>query len=402
MTVISDYETFEGRHPETGSVRNVLGYHGVMAPHTGQPLSEDLLLALSGGLAFGYFVFEYAGFPPLLSLLSRNTFDPLETLLARLRVPRDVRQTTSRDRAEATLLATLESGEPAIVWADTYLLPYTGMEPSDEWWAMQPLVVYGMDDDIAWIADRSKRPLRLARGQLAGARARVAKERFRQMTLGIPELDRLPEAVEAGLRQATALFLDRPPKGAPTNFGLAGLRHWAAMLTNTRHPRGWARVFGSGPALWCALAGAGMSPGLAGWVGAFGDGMDRGAFARALDEAAELTGKAALRGVADSFRESRLAWLQLLEVAMPDAIPALAEARRLVLRRREAFVERGMDALGELRAIDERRRDLAAEAAASPLADGDVAAIRSRMRDLVTEIASLEGDAFLTLRRLLD
>jgi hypothetical protein len=249
MPVLTDYTEFEGRHYETGAVRNVLAYHGVVAPHTGEAPSEALLLGLSGGIAFGYFLFDYGGPGRLLSLLSRNTFDPMETLLDRLGVPRDVRKTADPARAESTLEATLEAGDPAIVWADLALLPYSGMPREDGWWAVTPIVVFGVDNGTASIADRSSRPLRVARSDLVAARSRIAKERHRQMTLGTPDFERLPDAVREGIRQSVALFFDPPPKGARTNFGLAGLRHWAAMLTNTRNPRGWARFYPPGPHL---------------------------------------------------------------------------------------------------------------------------------------------------------
>jgi len=134
--MLADYTEFEGRHYETGTVRNVLAYHGVVAPHTGEPPSEALLLGLSGGIAFGYFLFDYGAPGRLLSLLSRNTFDPFETLLDRLALPRDVRKTADPERAESILEATLEAGDPAIVWADLALLPYSRVGRDDGWWAV--------------------------------------------------------------------------------------------------------------------------------------------------------------------------------------------------------------------------------------------------------------------------
>ncbi|HET6595505.1 MAG TPA: hypothetical protein VFG81_07770 [Anaerolineales bacterium] len=53
-----------GRHSETGSIHNALALQGVRAPHTGKPYSEALLLGVSGGIAFGYFTFEYKGYLP--------------------------------------------------------------------------------------------------------------------------------------------------------------------------------------------------------------------------------------------------------------------------------------------------------------------------------------------------
>jgi len=46
MTILSNYNSFSGTHWETGSIANALAYRGLTAPHTGQPYSEALLMAV--------------------------------------------------------------------------------------------------------------------------------------------------------------------------------------------------------------------------------------------------------------------------------------------------------------------------------------------------------------------
>ena len=46
---------------------------GVKAPHTGKSYSEALLLGVRGGIAFGYFTFEYKGYLAHVALLRRTT-----------------------------------------------------------------------------------------------------------------------------------------------------------------------------------------------------------------------------------------------------------------------------------------------------------------------------------------
>ena len=56
MTVLPDYHQFAGRHWETGSLHNALAYqsaHAPRPPEAGKPLSEAMLLGLSGGIAVG-------------------------------------------------------------------------------------------------------------------------------------------------------------------------------------------------------------------------------------------------------------------------------------------------------------------------------------------------------------
>ena len=115
---------FTGRHYETGSIHNALAVQGVKDPHTGKPYSEALLLGISGGIAFGYFTFEYKGYLPHVAMLPRNTFSPFTTMLERLGIAQDIQQTNKADIAEKNLVHVLESGLYPLVWADQFSLSY--------------------------------------------------------------------------------------------------------------------------------------------------------------------------------------------------------------------------------------------------------------------------------------
>jgi hypothetical protein len=393
MPTIKTYAQFGGLHYETGPVRDVLAHLGVLAPHTSQPLSEAMLMGISGGAVFGYFLFAYKGFDPMLSLISRNTFDPLETLLTRLALPREVKQTTDAKKAEANLIEALESNQPAIVWADLFSLPYNAITYDEAWWAMQPLVVYGYEKDTVHIADRSHAPLTASRADFNKARARIKKDKFRLMTLAAPNLTKLKDAVQKGIWQCVQLYTEKPPKGAKTNFGFEAYRHWANMLTNTRNTQSWERFFPAGFALWSALVGHGLNPGLVGWVHTwgFGDGFERGAYADFLDEAAALLKRPKLKTAASFFRESRGAWLELTCAAMPDDVPLCREARELIIKRHSLFVQQGNASIGERLAISKRLGEIRAAAAQSfPFSSSQVVAIRKQMSDLVMKIHDLE------------
>ncbi len=185
MPILADYQQFEGLHWETGTVRNYYDYRGVLAPHTGKPISEALLMGISGGAVMGYFSFAYKGYDPHVVILTRNTFDPLDRLLQRLGVVQNVVQTASARKAESTLRDTLEAGLPAIVWADSYSLPYNTLPADEGMWQMMPIVIYGFDQsqDKVWIADRARAPLHVTPAELAQARSRVKKTKHRLLTL---------------------------------------------------------------------------------------------------------------------------------------------------------------------------------------------------------------------------
>jgi hypothetical protein len=180
MPKLENYHQFQGLHWETGTVRNLLEYAGVRAPHTNAPYSEALLMGVSGGVVMGYFSFSYEGYPPICNILTRNTFDPFDTMLSRLGVVQHLKQTTNAEKGEKNLVEILEEGSPAIAWADLWLLPYEGKPFDAGMWAMFPILVYGYDlkRDEVWIADRARVPLVITPEELQAARARVKKINF--------------------------------------------------------------------------------------------------------------------------------------------------------------------------------------------------------------------------------
>lgn len=131
MPTLKNYNQFDGLHWETGTVRNYYDYVGVLAPHTNKPYSEAMLMGISGGAVIGYFSFAYEGYDPMARILTRNTFNPLDTLLERLGAVQERKQTSSPEKGVANLIDTLEDGRPAIVWADLFSLPYNAL-PYDE------------------------------------------------------------------------------------------------------------------------------------------------------------------------------------------------------------------------------------------------------------------------------
>jgi len=392
---------FQGRHWETGSIHNALALQGVTAPHTRRPYSEALLLGVSGGIAFGYFTFEYKGILPHVAFLTRNTFDPFQTILARLGVAQDVFQTTKAEIAEKNLLAALRSGSPAIVWADECSLPYNNMAGA-AYWNMVPIVAYALDGGDVLIADRSGQPLKVPMEVLTRARARVKDDKYRLIILNPPQPSKLVAAVQKGIWQCIELFTEKPPRGSRHNFGFAAYEHLAEMLTNTRNKQGWERLFAPGPRMYNALAGTAAAPGRFPHPGAFswimtygaGDGAERGVYADFLEEAALLLEKKALRKAADQFRLSHQKWLEFAGALLPEGVPLLDEARRLKLRRHRRFVESGAQAGEDIRAIDTRLRKLESDASEKfPLTNAEAAGFRAGLREKVAAIAETEQKA---------
>jgi hypothetical protein len=402
MPILANYHEFAGRHWETGTVCNALAYQGVIAPHTGHPISEALLLGISGGIAVGYFTFEYSGYLPHIALLTRNTFDPLAHLLERLAIPQEVFRTSNPQKGVTNLTEALESGKAALVWADAFTLPYNDLSYDEHNWAMFPILVYGHENATAYLADRAACGLEIPAETLQKARARVKKDEFRVVTLGTPHWERLPAAVNQAIWQCLSLFTEAPPKGARHNFGLAALEHWAALLTNTRNKQSWTRYFERGERLWMALVGNVTQTGAYGFIqrGA-GNGAERGMYADFLDEAAVILHKPVLREAAQQFRMSAAAWSELAECLLPANVPLLHEAKTLLNRKRTLFIEHGAAHLDEIQAANQRLRELQKLAAADfPLSATQITAAQAQWAEQVLKIHALEQAACQTLQQM--
>ena len=399
MPTLAGYNHFGGRHWETGTVHNFYAYRGYTAPHTGAPYSEAFLLGVSGGITVGYFKFAYEGYDPQCNILTRNTFDPLDTLLSRLGVVQNLEQTRSADRAEAILVETLQDGLPAIVWAEAWSLPYNGWAADDGMWGSFPLVVYGYEPEqqVVAIADRARVPLTVTPAELAAARGRIKKDRYRLLTLEAPDEKKLGAAVQMGIHDTIRLFTEPPPKGAAHNFGLRALQHWAQMLRQPAHRQSWEKAFPPGAGMYAGLTSATYFAFL------FGKGTEqdaeRGLYATFLEEAAALLRRPALQEAAERFRASGDAWRRLPAALLPDEVALFGEARELLVRRHCLFLEEGGAALPAMQEVDSR---LAAIRAAMdddfPLSPAQVVAHREAIAAQLDAIYEAERAAVEALQ----
>ncbi|HRE28517.1 MAG TPA: BtrH N-terminal domain-containing protein [Anaerolineales bacterium] len=397
MTLLPDYHHFDGRHWETGTICNALAYQGVTAPHTGLPYSEALLLGASGGVLMGYFSFAYHGHDPHVALLSRNTFAPVDTMLSRLGIVQHRRHANDAARGLRHLRSVLEEGLPALVWADAFSLPYTGLTGGDDTWANFPILVYGHDSvrDRVWIADRAAVGVTVTQAELETARARVKKDRFRILTIDPPDPAKLAGAVRQGIEDCLARYVTAPVKNAAANFGLAAFEHWAALLTTTTHRQSWSRVFTAGASLYAGLTSAYDYFGI-GVVAAI---RDRALYADFLDEAGVILNRPSLAGAADAFRACVPGWQALGEALLPDRIRPLGRVREILDRRRALFVERGGRSLVQRRRLDDRLAQIRGVMEDGfPLSPEGVRDLCADIAAQVRRVGELEREAYVALK----
>ena len=390
MTILTDYTSFSGRNWETAAFHNYLAHRGFNAPHTGQPYSEAFLMGVSGGAVIGYFSFVYEGVDPLCRILTRNTFNPLETMQSRLGIVQDNVRTASAEKAEANLRDTLASGVPAIVWADLYSLPYNGHGMYPEIWMVVPILVYGIEDGQALIADRAAVPLTAPLEDLAAARGRIKKEKNHLQTISPPNEDKLLAAAQAGIWDCIKLYTEDPPRGSKNNFGLQAFKFWAENLTKPKARLSWAKIYPPGREMYAGLWGAYHS------IHLF-DGFrqaERPLYADFLEECSVLLENQGLREAAGLFRESGKAWDALGLAILPNEVPVFKEARELMERRENVFVEQGNAALDEILSIEDRLTEIKDQMESDfPLTEAEVVEMRERIAAQVLAVHDAEKAA---------
>ena len=310
--VLEGYDTFGGQRAGTGAIHNVLRFLGITSP-LGAPPSEAMINGLCGGPGFLYAVFEYKGWPPMLTLALGNRSMPdvyAAQGLSRLGVGLEQHETSSRAAAQKTLDETLAAGKPPLCVTDIASLPHYGLPMHFVGGAPHVVAVVGRDGDSYWIDDRQAEPIRVTGKQLADARAAYKKAKHRLVAVEQPQ--KTPSAAQtratiAGAIADTALRYVEPavPKSFAVNCGFSGLAKWRDELTDMKGRRGWPTVFSEGARAYAALYRAYED------IECHATAGGRPFYADFLDEAAEALGQDRLRRAAAAYREAGTLWSRI-------------------------------------------------------------------------------------------
>ncbi|MEM9193178.1 MAG: BtrH N-terminal domain-containing protein [Myxococcota bacterium] len=391
--IFPGYPRCGGVQTETSTLRNALFYRGV--EHSGTPYSEALVFGLCGGIGFLYAVFEYQGFPPMLTIVGRARSMPDSFLvegLSRIGVETTVVETTSPKRAQAALCAAIEAKKPALCTVDVAALPYYGLPKELLGMGPHTVGVVGQDGDRLWLDDRSAAPVAVDEEAFAAARAGYRRAKHRLVTLGEPTPDfDLGSAIRAALRFAVDAYDAPPAKSFAKNVGTAGLEKWSALLAEGKDKKAWARVFDAGPRAYVGLRRIYdciqhdyTAP-----------NAGRAMYADFIDEAAPIAG-IEFGNIAKAFRELDRRWAELSAI-VTDADPAVRAGCELSDRRAE-LLDGGGDVADEMKALYDERRSLADKCALDPERAADV---YRRLSTVVEAIAKEERNALDQLRTAL-
>jgi hypothetical protein len=332
-----------GTHRASSLVARLLRQAGHLAPHTGQPYTEAMVCGLGGGIGFLYAIFEYAGIPPLITVVAQHHPQPwLPAVLGTLGIGFDEAHSTSTDRAMAALRGDLEQGRAVYCLVDRGALPWHEASlalSSDPY----PVVVAGhglLIDDLVWHS--------LPEEEFANAWARHRKGRHHRTTVRPPaQTVDLPAAIRSALA-TTVAHLTGPVLGNSfdANFGFSGMARFAQQLRDRRTKAGWARRFAEpGAFAWALLR---LHDCLE--VEYTAPGATRPLYARFLDEAAGVLGRPALGEAAAVLRESARNWSRLADLAAETA-DGMGEVAMLAQRRMAVVMNEGRAGAEEIAAL---------------------------------------------------
>jgi hypothetical protein len=308
--------------PDTGALRNVLAAAGITGPD-GTPLGEAAISGICGGVGFLYAVFEYKGWPPILTITCRYDSMPetfIATGLANLGVPVTVKESTSTTAAAKSLDAVLSKQMACLCVVDRVGLEdgpanLAGMIPTI-------VAVCGVDGDDLLIDHGMLVPFCIPKGQFAKARAMYKKGKHRMITFDGPHKVDLSKAARSVTSKTAERYKNAPFKGFASNFGFAGMEKWQRLLSDRNDPKGWPKLFPEGK-----LAYLGLRRAYDGLENEFtAPAAGRPFFAEFLDAASEWTGDKRYLVAAKAYRDAGQEW---------------SDASRIIANCGDRFVEAG-------------------------------------------------------------
>jgi hypothetical protein len=388
--ILKSYPKTGGVHPETASIKNILAYYGIKAPHTGKPFREAMLLGIGGGLGSSYMLWEFEkhGYPSIvLAFRHLSNYDVryLQKLCGRLGAETEIFETGGKKKAAEQLEAALQEGTPAVVWVDLGGPPYYR-----HYLQVGVVVVYGIDGDKVLVDNLASKPFSIGTDLLVEARAKVPSFKNRILVVEPKGPFDLEDAIRAGLKDCVDYH-----GASSTSFALPAIRKWGRLMTDSKNAKGWPNVFSAGQGLYGTLRTIYEAIEL---IGTGGGGL-RGLYADFLDQAASILGNNELKEPATHYRALHERWSALALAALPDHIDVFKTTRDMLNRRAAIIQEQGSEGLEAIKTINDSLHDLKGRLNPNfPLSDSETALLFADMQSHLEKIFHAEKEALAALK----
>ena len=393
--VLRGYDRFGGVQAGTSAVANALRHAGIAFPITSSPYPEAMVNGFCGGPGFLYAVFEYKGWPPILSLAFQSRSMPdayIAEGLDRLGVRIAQHETVSKVAAQKRLDELISNGTAAICVVDIASLPWYGLPKEFIGGGPHVVTVAGRRGNTYWLDDRVSYAVPVEREVLANARAAYRKAKNRLATVeGANSRVDLHRSIAAAIA-ATAKRYTEPavPKSFWSNCGFSGLAKWRQLLTDRKDKKGWPMLFPDG-----ARAYAGLQRTYESIECHAAPGAGRAFYAEFLESAASILSRPALASAASAYRTAAAEWSALAGLIAHAPDKALREACVAADRRLE--LGDGTDASAARGSVERwaRRIELAQECR---LSKDDALALYGEMAAVLDRIGAAERAAVDVMR----
>lgn len=390
---------FAGVVPATAALRVLVSQAGLTDPFTRRPFTEPMLFGIAGGIGIGVcqFFYEKADFSSFFAAGRHLWHDDqayLDTALRSLGLTPVVEEAGGAKAAEKKLAEMLARGRPVVAWCDMATLPHRGMPAWMQGGTYHVVTVYGTEDDgrTAVIGDMSDDPIRVPMKDLTAARMRIKKYKCRLMQSGDDGAKRAKRAkldlkplVFDGLRRCRETLIKPAMKSMPAWFRLEAIKTWGQRVHGDSAGKdGWNVVFRRGAPLWTGLTS------VYDFIENYGTGggLCRPVFAEFLAEAGEALGDKRLAALSKRYEEVGRKWSELANAALPDDVPAFADAKRLLDRRNESVTSADGSAAAAWAEMETLKKSAGEK---FPLSPADCDALLARLQPMIAELYELES-----------
>jgi Butirosin biosynthesis protein H, N-terminal/Domain of unknown function (DUF4872) len=348
--ILDAYKMIGGIHPETASIKNILNFYGVNAPHTNRPFTEAMLLGIGGGLGSCYMLWEFEKYEMpsiVLAFGNKCNYDVkyLQILAARLGATNNVFETMGKKKAGSQLKQVLENGVPAITWLDLGAAPYYM-----HYLEVGVAVVYGIDNDAFLVDLLASKHYRIEADLMTTARAKIPSFKNRIMTI----TPNSPINIQAAICQGLQDHLDYLG-GSSSSFALPAIRKWSRLMTDKKNAKGWPNVFKNGIGLYGSLRTIYEA------VEHIGGGTLRGMYADFLEESSLIFNEPRLADCAQLYRSLHQLWGELAQLVLPDQVGAFRTTKDMLDQRAAIRLAHGSAGLNDINSLNDKLHQLKTE-----------------------------------------
>ncbi len=328
MPFFENYPHITGSHPKFTSLANILTAGGVLAPHSGEPFSEAMLLGLSGGLGCTYILWEFkshgtaqltTGFTYRGNYFKEGITNAIERVGAKV----VFRETAGAKSAAKHLDEALDCGQIPLSLLDQFYLPHRGVPNHLEGCGGLEVTICGREGDGYLVQDRGI--FQVSAENLAAGRGRGPSYKNRLVLVEPGAAVAIAEAIRAGITDC-ANYLSQ----SSTSFSIPAIAKWAKIVTDEKNKKGWRKVFAEGRGLYSTLVSTYMA------IEQNGSGGLRSLYADFLAEADGLVG--GLEQAQTAYHDAAAAWTAVAETAISPfpQVRELCDQRWLLLAKSDS------------------------------------------------------------------